>query len=119
MKEDFLTRCGIRQRTLLRPSLFLLTQSTKSSLLTKLTTRPTTYSSSYGQILRHFITTADSYSPVTSKTKSSNHYTLDVPWSISLSVESKNLLSQQSSSNDSKPSLIKRVLRQIKRFLPN
>jgi hypothetical protein len=90
----------VSQRILHRPSHFLLMHSTKSSLLTKLTTRPTMYSSSYGQILRHFIVTADSYLPAISKTKSSNHSTLGVPSLISPSVESKSLQSQQSSSND-------------------
>ena len=35
-----------------------------------LTTQPTMYNSSYGRILRHFITTADSSSPATTKTES-------------------------------------------------
>jgi len=42
-------------------------------------TQGTMYNSSYGQILRHFITTADSSSLAITKTKSLNHFTPDVP----------------------------------------
>ena len=70
MKDDFWTQLGTRQRTLLRPYHFKAMVNQKSSLLTKRTAQPTMYNSSYGRILRHFITTADSSSPVTTKTES-------------------------------------------------
>ena len=107
-------------RTSLRPYHFKqLAQSTKSSLLTKLTTQPTTYSSSYGRILRHFITTADLFSPATIKTKLSNHSTPDVQSSSLDSQTSSDQQSPQSSSNDSKESWIKRLLSMMRRYWSN
>ena len=114
MRDDSWTRYGIRPRISLRPSHYLhLTQSTKSSLLTRLTTQPTTYNSSYGQILRRFITTVDSSSPVTTKTRSSNPSTVDAPVLIFPSLVNKNQPSLQSSSDASNKSWIQKVLNMI------
>ena len=116
MRVDSWTRYGIKPKTLLRPSHYLqLTRSTRSSLLTRLITRPTTYNSSYGRILRRFITTVDSSSPATTKTKSSNHSTVDVPLLTSLLTENKNQQSLQSSSVVSKKSWVQKVLNLITR----
>ena len=112
----FLDTVRNRPRISLRPSHYLhLTQSTKSSLLTRLTTQPTTYNSSYGQILRRFITTVDSSSPVTTKTKLSNLSTLDVPVLSLESKEKRNNRLLQDSSNVSKKSWIQKVLNMITR----
>ena len=90
MRDDSWTRYGTKPRISLRPSHYLhLTQNTKSSLLTRQTTQPTTYNSSYGQILRRFITTVDSSSPVTTKTRSSNPSTVDAPVLIFPSLVNK------------------------------
>ena len=112
----FLDTVRNQARISLRPSHYLhLTQSTKSSLLTKATTQPTMYNSSYGQILRRFITTVDSSSPVTTKTRSSNPSTVDAPVLIFPSLVNKNQQSLQSSSDASNKSWIQKVLNMITR----
>ena len=116
MREDFSTQYGTRQRTLLRPFHFKQLANTKLSLLTSAITQGTMYNSSYGQILRHFMVTVGSSSPVTTKTKSSNHFTPDVPLSsLVLSPRTDQKL-QQSSLKGSKRSWIKNKLSQMIRF---
>jgi len=98
MKDDFLTRYETPQRALLRPSHYLvLTTSTKSSLLTKLITRPTMYNSAYGRLLRSFIATVDSSSPVTTRTTSFQRSILAVQSSISQSKAKQKPVSQPNS----------------------
>ena len=116
MKEDFSTQYGTRQRTLLRPFHFKQLANTKLSSLTSVIIQPMMYNSSYGQILRHFMATADLSSPVTTKTKSSNHFTPDVPLSSLVLSPRTDQKSQQSSSKGSKRSWIKRKLSQMIRF---
>ena len=89
--------------------------NTKSSSLMKQITQGTMYSSSYGQILRHFITTADSSSPATTKTKSSNHFTPDVPSLILPQPQRTDHESQHPSSNVSSKSWMQKVLNLITR----
>ena len=115
MKDDFWTRYGTKQRTLLRPSHFKRLLNTKSSSLMRQITQGTMYNSSYGQILRHFITTADSSSPATTKTKSLNHFTPDVPSLILQQPQKIVQRSQHPSSNVSNKSLLQRVLNLITR----
>ena len=110
---------GTRQKTLLRPSHLRDLLNIKSSSSMKLITRATTFNSYYGRILRHFITTADSSSPVTTRTKSLNLFTLDVLSSTSPSRGSKSNNLQEVSSNDSKRSWIKKKLSTIKKSLLN
>jgi hypothetical protein len=80
-----------RQRTLLRPFRFKELIDTKSSLSMKLITQATTYNSCYGRILRHFIATADSSSPATTRIKSSNPSIPGVLWLTSHSKGNKKL----------------------------
>ena len=87
----------------------------KSSSLMKQITQPTMYNSYYGRLLRSFLATADSSSPVTIKTKSSNPSIPDVPSSNLELEESKNLSLPRNSSKESKPSWIQRVLNMITR----
>ena len=61
-------------------------QNTKSSSLMRQITHPMMFNSSYGRLLRSLLVTADSSSPVTTKIKSLNPCTRDVPLS---SLESK------------------------------
>ena len=70
--------------------------NTKSSSLMRQITQPMTYNSSYGHLLRSLVATADSSSPATTKTKSSNPFIPVAPlWSSPLQ-ESKNQELQQS-----------------------
>ena len=82
----FLDTVRNQPRTLLRPFRFRQMLDTKSSSSMKQITQGTTYNSSYGQILRRFITTVGSFSHVTTKIRSLNPSTRDVPLS---SLESK------------------------------
>ena len=91
----------------------------KVIIIDELTTQPTTYSSSYGRILRHFITTADLFSPATIRTKLSNHSTPDVQSSSLDSQTSRDQQSPQSSSSDSKESWIKRLLSMMRKYWSN
>ena len=116
MNEDFLTQYGTRQRTLLRPFHFKQLANTKLSSLTSVIIQPMMFNSSYGQILRHFMVIADLSSPVTTKTKSLNLFTPDVPLSsLVLSPKTDQKL-HQSSLKGSKRSWIKKKLRQMIRF---
>ena len=115
MKDDFWTRLETKQRTLLRPYHFKRLLNTKSSSLMRQITQGTTYSSSYGQILRHFITIADSSSPAITKTKSSNHFTPDVPSLILPQPQKTDHVSQHPSSKDSSKSWMQKVLNLITR----
>ena len=89
--------------------------NTKSSSLMRQTTHPMTFNSSYGRLLRSLLGTAGSSSPVTTKIKSLNPCTRDVP---SLSLESKEKIDKPlppSSSNVSKKSWMQKVLNMITR----
>ena len=90
-------------------------QNTKSSSLMRQITQPMMYNSSYGRLLRSLVATADSSSPATSKTKSSNPSTPDAPVLIFQPIPKTNPNSQHSSSNDSKKSWVQRVLNMITR----
>ena len=80
----FLDTVRNQAKVLLRPSHYkTLLASTKSSLLTSSITQPMMYNSSYGRSLRNLIATADSSSPVITKTKLSNLSTPDARWSSS------------------------------------
>ena len=117
MKVDSWTLYGIKQSHLLRPHHFSRMLNTRSSLLMRLITQPTMYNSYYGRTLRRFITTVDSSSHVTTKTRSSNRYTADVVSWTSHSQVKKNKVSLLSSSRDSIKFLLPRMWRQIKRLL--
>ena len=108
---------GTKQRTSLRPSHLRDLLNTKSSLWMKVTTRPQMYNSFYGQILRHFITTADSFSPATTKTKSSNLFIPDVPSLISPSRANKRRSWQDPFSSAYKTSWMRKGSSMIKKFL--
>ena len=119
MRVDSSTLSEIMQRTSLRPFHFHQLLNTKSSLLMKQIIQPAMFNSSYGHLLRSLVATADSSSPATTKTKSSNHSIPDVP---SLILESRPKTNQnllQSSLKGSKRSWIKRKLKQMIKFLPN
>ena len=108
-----------RQRTLLRPFRFKELIDTKSSLSMKLITQATTYNSCYGRILRHFIATADSSSPATTRIKSSNPSIPGVLWLTSHSKENKKLSWQDPSSSVYKTSWMQRASNTIKKSLQN
>ena len=119
-RGDSLILSETMRRISLRPYHFRqLMQNTKSSLLTKLTTQPTMYSSSYGLILRHFITTADSSLPATIRIKSSNHSIQGVLWLSSVSKEKKKLSWQDYSLSVSKTSWIRKASSMIQKSLQN
>ena len=80
-----------------------------------LTTRPTMYNSYYGRLLRSLLVTADSSSPATTKTKSSNHFIPVQQWLNSELGEKTDNPLPPSSSNDSKKSWIQKVLNMITR----
>ena len=108
-----------KQKTLLRPSHLRDLLNTKSSSSMRLITQETTYNSFCGRILRHFIATADSSSPATTRTKSSNLFTLDVQSSTSQSKGSNEFNLQEVFSNVYKRSLIRKGSSTIKRSLRN
>ena len=87
----------------------------KVIIIDELITPPTMFNSSYGRILRRFMETVDSSLPVTTKIKSLNPSTRDVPLLNSELQEVKNLQSQQHSSSVSKKSWIQKVLNMITR----
>ena len=118
-RDDSLIPSEILRRISLRPSRFLRLQNTKSSSLMRQITQGTTYNSSYGHLLRSLLATADSSSPVTTKTKSLNPSTVDVPSSTLPSKGKRKQHLQDSSSSDCKTSLLQRVLDLIKRSLQN
>src|SRR6056300_1654826 len=89
--------------------------NTRSSSLTKLTTRPMMYNSSYGRLLRSLLATVDSSSLVTTRTRFSS---LSIPvapsWTSPLKEKSASPLPRNSSS-DSKKSWLQKVLNLITR----
>ena len=87
-----MTQYEVRSKILHRPLHYLASQTTKSSLLTKLTTQPAMYNSLYGQTLRHLAVTVGLFSPVTTKIKSSNPFTVDVQSLTSPSMEQQKKL---------------------------
>src|SRR5210317_158987 len=99
---------GTRPRTSLRPFHLRDLLNTKSSSLTKQTIPVMMFNSYYGRILRHFIATADSFSPATTRTKSLNLSIPDVQSSTSPSKESKEFNLQVVSYNDSKQSWMRK-----------
>ena len=111
----FLDTAETLRRTSLAPFRFRQLQNTKSSSLMRLTTQPMMYNSSYGRLLRSLVATADSSSPATSKTKSSNHSTHDARVLIFPPIQKTNLNLQQSSSSVSKKSWVQKVLNMITR----
>jgi len=119
MRDVFSIRSETMRRISLRPSAFRQLLNTKSSSLTKLTTRPQMYNSPYGRLLRSLLVTADLSSPVTIKTKSYLPSILDVPSSTSPSKEKTELNSPVSSSKDSNRSWIKKLLDMTQKFLQN
>ena len=84
-----------------------------------LITQQTTYNSYLGRLLRSFMATADSSSPATTKTKSSNHFIPVAQWLSSELEENKNLQSRPSSSNDSKTSSTPKELSMTTKSLSN
>ena len=81
MKDDLWILSETMRKTSLRPSRLRQLQNTKSSSLMKQITHPMMYNSVYGRLLRSLLATADSSSPVTTKIKSLNPCTRDVPLS--------------------------------------
>ena len=90
-------------------------QNTKSSLLMRQITHPMMYNSSYGHLLRSLLATADSSSPATTKTKSSNHFIPVAQWLNSELGEEIDKPLPPSSSNVSNKSWIQKVLNMITR----
>ena len=115
MRDDSLIPSEIMRKTLLRPYRLRQILNTKSLSLTKLTTHPMMYNSYYGRLLRSSLAIADSSSPATTKTKSSNPYILGVPSSNSELREKKDRVLQHSSSNVSNKSWMQKVLNMITR----
>jgi hypothetical protein len=107
-----------RLKILHRPYHYLADQNTKSSLLTKLTTQPQMYNSLYGQTLRHFMVTVGLFSPVTTKTNSSNPCTPGVQWLTFPSQEKKRNNWQEPSTTVSGLYLRKKAYNMIQRFFP-
>ena len=116
---DYLIRSEIMQKISLRPYHFRQLLNTKSSSSMRLITQQTTYNSYLGRLLRSFMATADSSSPATTKTKSSNHFIPVAQWLNSELGENKNLQSQPSSSNDSKTSSTPKELSMTTKSLSN
>ena len=119
MKDDSLIRSEIMQKISLRPYHFRQLLNTKSSSSMRTITQQTTYNSYLGRLLRSFMATADSSSPATTKTKSSNHFIPVAQWLSSELEENKNLQSQPSSSNDSKTSSTPKELSMTTKSLSN
>ena len=115
MRDDSSILSETMRRISLRPSRFRQLQNTKSSSLMRQITQRTTYNSSYGRLLRSLVATADSSSPATTKTKSSNPSTPVVQSSSSESKAETNLPSQHPSSNVSSKSWIQKALNMITR----
>ena len=116
---DYYVMSETMRRISLRPSRFRQILNTKSSSLTKLTTQPQMYNSVLGRLLRSSLAIADSSSPATTKTKSSNHFIPVAQW-LNLELEEKkdnNL--QEDSSKDSKKSWIRKVLDMTKEYWQN
>ena len=115
MKDDSWILSETMRRTSLRPSRLQQLRNTKSSSLMRQITHPMMFNSSYGRLLRNLLATADSSSPVTTKIKSLNPCTRDVPLSSLELKEKSDSPLPPSSSNDSKKSWIQKVLNMITR----
>ena len=102
MRDASLIRSEILQKISLRPYHFRQLLDTKSSSSTRLITQQTMYNSYLGRLQRSFLATADSSSPATSRTKSSNHFIPVQQWLNSELGENKNQQSQLPSPNESK-----------------
>ncbi len=89
MKDDSWILSETMRRTSLRPYRFKQLQNTKSSSLMKQITHPMMYNSAYGRLLRSLLKTADSSSPATTRTKSSNHFIPVAQW-LSSELKEKN-----------------------------
>ena len=107
------------RKTSLRPSHFRQMLNTKSSLLMKVITRATMFNSSYGRLLRNLLVIADSSSPATTRTKSSNLSIPDVPSSTSQSKEKKRPSWQYPSSSVYRTSWMRRASDMIRKSLRN
>jgi hypothetical protein len=110
---------GTKRRTSLRPSHLRDLLNTKSSSSMRQITQATTYNSYYGRILRHFITTADSSSPATIRTKLLNLFTPDVQSLTSPSKGSKEFNLREVSFSDFNQSWTRKGLNMIKKSLLN
>ena len=115
----FLDTVRKMRRTSLRPSHFRQMLNTKSSLLMRQITQPTTFNSSYGRLLRNLVATVDSSSPATIKIKLSNLFTQGVRLLSFQSHQNKNPQSQQVSSKDSSKSLNRSKLSSIQKSSQN
>ena len=115
MRDDSLIPSEIMRKTSLRPYHLRQILNTKSLSLTKLTTHPMMYNSSYGRLLRSSLAIADSSSPATTKTKSSNHFIPVAQWLNSELGEKTVKPLPPSSSKESKKSWIQKVLNMITR----
>ena len=115
MRDDSLIPSEIMRKTSLRPYHLRQILNTKSLSLTKLTTHPMMYNSSYGRLLRSSLAIADSSSPATTKTKSSNHFIPVAQWLNSELGEETVKPLPPSSSKESKKSWIQKVLNMITR----
>ena len=116
-RGDSWTLSGTMRRTSLRPYHFLRLQNTKSSSLMRLITQPQMYNSPYGLLLRNLLVTADSSSPVITRTRSSLPSIPGVQSSTLPSREKTDKNWPPSSSNDSNKSWIKSLLDMTQRFL--
>ena len=119
MKDDSWILSETMRRTSLRPSRLRQLQKHKESSLMKQITHPMMYNSVYGRLLRSLLATADSSSPATIKTKSSNP---SIPVVPSLSSESKEKSDQKLptvSSLDFKKSLTEKEFSTTQKFLSN
>ena len=119
MKDDSWILSETLRKTSLRPSRFLQLQNTKSSSLMRQITQPMMYNSSYGRLLRNLVVTADSSLPVTSKIKSLNPYTRDVPVLTFPPIPKTNQNLPQHSSTVSGLYLRKRMWNMIQKFWSN
>ncbi len=109
----------ILQKISLRPYHFKQLANTKSSSSMKPITQQTMYNSYLGRLRRSFLETADSSLPAILKTKLSNPSIPVVP-SLNFQLEeSKNLSLPRNSSNEYRPSWIRRVLNMSRKFLSN
>jgi len=118
-KVDSLILSETMRRILLRPYRFRQLLNTKSSSLMRQITRPMMFNSSYGRLLRNLVVIADSSSPATTKTKSSNLFTQDVQSLISPQLPRTNQNLPQVSSTVSGLYLRQKVLNMIQKFLLN
>ena len=114
-KVDSLIMSATMRRTSLRPFRLQQLLNTKSLSLMRQTIRPTTYNSVFGHLLRNLLVTVGSFSHVTTKIKSLNPCTRDVPLSSLESKEKTDSPLPPSSSNVSNKSWMQKVLNMITR----